>query len=99
LLLLARLEYRGALEGPERRLDARGQEVVEGGLRRRAGRDIAPEIAGLEALRIARLGEELPGPGGFVRVHRRRPVELEGGRDDASGDLREAEALRLVDRR
>ena len=55
-LLLVRLEEGGPLERPGPRADSRrlqvpGQRFTHGG-----GRGIAPEIAGVESLRIARLG-------------------------------------------
>src|SRR5262245_8421676 len=77
LLVLEGLEEPGALQGPELRPDPGGLQVVDGGLARTRGRDIAPEIAGVEALRIPGLGQELLGPGGIVGVDRRLPVEVE----------------------
>src|SRR5207247_3091385 len=98
LLLLVGLEKPRPLEGPELHPDPGRLQVVE---RRLAGpdrRDVGPQISGLEALRVSGLEEQLLR---FRRVElkdRWLPVEVEGGRDDAPGALREPEALGLVDR-
>jgi len=78
--------------------DAGGLEVVDRRLRHVDERRVDKVVAGVEAVRVAGLGQELPGAGGIVRVARGLPVEVEARGDDARRHLRVAEVLRLVDR-
>jgi hypothetical protein len=55
------------------------------------------EVAGVEAVRVARLGEELSRLGRIVRRRLDRQRELEAPGDDAAGQAREPERLGLVD--
>src|SRR5438034_3300839 len=91
LLVLIRLEEPRPLERAKPRLDADGLKIVEDRLGIYAGPGIAPEIPGVEALRVPGLREELPGLARVVGVERRLPVEVEAGRDDAPGYLGEPE--------
>src|SRR5439155_26083988 len=78
--------------------DARRLEVVDHRLPEVRVGDIAVVISRVEALRVARLGQELPRLPEVVRRDGSRPVEVEGVRDDAPRDPRQTERLRLVDR-
>src|SRR5438128_4174578 len=98
LLVLIRLEEPRPLERAKPRLDADGLKIVEDRLGVYAGPGIAPEVPGVEALRVPGLREELPGLARVVGVERRLPVEVEAGGDDAPGDLGEPEGHGLVDR-
>ena len=98
LLLLIGLHERRALQRAELRPDAGRLEIVLHRLAETGGPRVAPEISGVEAFGVPGLREELPGLRGVVLIDRRLPVELEAGRDEAPGDLREPEGLRLVDR-
>src|SRR5438552_9350031 len=98
LLLLIRLEEPRPPEPPAPRLAAGGLKIVEDRLGVDAGPGIAPEVAGVEAVRVPGFREELPGLARIVGVERRLPVELEAGGDDAPGDLGEPEGHGLVDR-
>src|SRR3989442_4832555 len=87
-----------ALHGPDLRADPDGLEVPG---QRLAHRDIGRprvEITGVEAVRIARVGEEAPGLRGVVGVRLEELRELQRARDQRPGDLREAERLGLVER-
>src|SRR5262249_59249356 len=88
----------GGLEGAELGGDAGRLEIVEHRLAIVDAAGVAPEVSGVEAVGEARLGEELLGLRRIVRIDRRLPVELEARGDEAPGDLREAERLRLIDR-
>src|SRR5213593_3724090 len=98
LLLLIRLDEPRPLERAKPRLDADGLKIVQDRLGVHAGPGIAPEIPGIEALRVPGLREELPGLARIVGVERRPPVEVEAGGDDAPGYLGEPEGHGLVDR-
>src|SRR6266849_8824974 len=87
LLFPIRLEKPRPLERAKPRLDTDGLKIVEDRLGVHAGPGIAPEVPGIEALRVPGLREELPGLARIVGVERRLPVELEAGRDDAPGYL------------
>src|SRR5256712_4412269 len=85
-----------ALHGPDLRADPDSLEVPG---QRLAHRDIGrPRIAGVEAVRIARVGEEAPGLRGVVGVRLEELRELQRARDQRPGDLREAKRLGLVER-
>src|SRR6059036_3087754 len=88
-----------ALERPELGPDADRLQVIHDGLREVGVGHVAVVVTGVEAVRVAGLGEELPGPGRIVRGRGRLPEEVEARGDDAVGDLREAQGLGLVDRR
>src|SRR5437870_5180774 len=99
-LLLPVLGEEGrALERPELGPDGDRLQVIHNGLREVGVGHVAVVVTGGEAVRVAGLGEELPGPGRIVRVRGRLPEEVEARGDDAVGDLREAQGLGLVDRR
>src|SRR5215470_19253039 len=91
LLLGPSLEERHPLDRPEPHADAGGVEVVDDRFADVGDRSVAEVVAGVEAVGIPSLGQQLPGFDGIVRMARRLPVELEARRDDAPGDLREAE--------
>ena len=97
LLLLVPLEEGCPLERPDPRPDPHSLQVAHQRLTHGGGCGIAPEVSGVEASRIAGLGEELLGLGGIVGVRGRLPEEIEALRDDAPGDPRESEGQRLVD--
>src|SRR5206468_11232325 len=88
LFLLIRLHESGPLERTKLGLDPGRLQIVEHGLRGAAGGGVAPEISGVEAFRVAGLGQKLLGLGRVVRDRRRLPVEVEADGDDAPGDLR-----------
>jgi len=76
---------------------ARRVEIVHHRLADAGDRGVAEVVTGVEAVRVAGLGQELLGAGGIVRVAGRLPVELEAAGHDPEGDLRESEGVRLVD--
>src|SRR6266545_4032723 len=87
-----------ALHGPDLRSNPDGLEVPGQSL---AHRDIGRprvEIAGVEAARIARVGEEPPGLRGVEGIRREELRELQRARDQGAGGFREAERLGLVER-
>src|SRR5262249_56382469 len=88
----------GGLEGAELRANAGRLKIVEHRLAVVDAAGAAPEVSGVEAVGESRVGEELLGLRRIVRIDRRLPVELEARGDEAPGDLRKAEGLRLVDR-
>src|SRR5262249_43390775 len=75
------------------RLEIRGQRFAHREVRR-------PwiKVAGIEAVRIAGLGEEPPGLRRIVRVGLEEAGELEGTGDERARGPREAERLGLVER-
>src|SRR2546428_499124 len=78
---------RRALHGPDLRPDPDGLEVPGQGL---AHRDIwrpRVEIAGVEAVPIARVGEEPPGLRGVEGIRLEELRELQGTRDQGTGWL------------
>src|SRR5262249_62131988 len=77
------LEKRRSLDQAQFRTDADYAEIVHHGLAETGGGRFAVEVAGIESVGIAGLGEELACLCGLVSVCRRRPCELESGRDDA----------------
>src|SRR4029453_6851044 len=86
------------LDGSELRPDADGVEVVDD----RLGDDrsgIAEKVAGVEAVGVAGLGQELTSPCRVVRVARGLPEELEARGNDAPGEPGESQGLGPVDRR
>src|SRR5207248_6652504 len=62
------------LDRPEPHPDAGRVEVIDHGLADIGDRGVAEVVAGVEAVGVAGLGEELPGPGGIVGVAGRLPV-------------------------
>src|SRR5262249_35922994 len=96
LLLGISLEEGRALDGAELHSDADGVQVVDDGLAPVGERSIEA-IPGAAAARIPGPGEGLSRLVRVVGVSSRLPVELETRRDDAPGDLRIAQRLRLVD--
>src|SRR5581483_3075667 len=97
-LLLPPLAQEGdPLDGPQAHLDADRFEVVGDRLGYVGVGGVAGEVAGVEALRVARLGQQPLGLGRVVGNGRGRPIELVGGGNDAGGDLGEAQRLGAVD--
>src|SRR6266446_2339868 len=96
LLLLVRLEEPGPLERAESRPDSDGLQVVDQRLAVASRAGIAPEIPRVKPARVTRFREELFGRGRIVGIGRRLPVKVEAAGDDAPGDLRKPESLRLV---
>ena len=87
-----------ALHLPHADADADGVQVVQRGLgHRREARD-RREVAGVEAVRIAGLGEELLGLLRVVGVRRHLEREVHHARHDDAGGRTEAQACRLVGR-
>src|SRR5262249_56669667 len=83
-------EERGALEGTQACPDSDCLQVVDDGLGEIREGGIAGVVAGIEAIRIAGLGQKLAGVLGIVRNRRRWPRGLEGGGDDAPRTLGES---------
>src|SRR5215472_4156930 len=98
LLLLVALEERRALERAEPGPDADRSEIVGYRLAHGGRRRFAPEVARVESVRVAGLGEQSLCQGGIVSVGRRLPEEVEALGDDAPRDSREAERDRVVHR-
>src|SRR5262249_60197189 len=98
LLVLVRLVERGALQRAQPRADADGPQPVDDGLALGRERDVGRELTRVEALRIARLGQELLRARVIVRVRGRRPVELEIPRNDARRGPPVPEELRVAER-
>src|SRR5262245_40065692 len=94
-LLGERLHEGRPLEGPQLQPEADGAQVVDDGLGARE-RQIGVEIAGVEPVRVSRLGEQRFRPGRIVRGRRRRPVEIEAAGNDAARYPRRTEQLGLV---
>src|SRR5438094_5859852 len=67
-------------------------ELGDGGVHQ-----VRRDLAGIEAVRVACLREEPLRLLRIIGIERRGPDELEGDRNDARRDLREAEVLRLID--
>src|SRR5713226_9511132 len=96
-LLRIALEEGRPLERPELGPDADLLDVVEHGLGQAGVRAVAVEFAGVEALRVARFGQQSPGLRRIVWRGRRLPVVFEDVRNDAAGELGLAERQSLVD--
>src|SRR5262249_57770638 len=75
----------------------RVEAVAQGLTDARARKGFAAEISRLEAVWIARLGEERARPLRIEGIERRRPVVFQALRDEARGDTAEAEGARGVD--
>src|SRR5215472_7231070 len=60
-------------------------------------RRVTEELAGVEALRVTRLGQQLLCVGRVVDRRRRLPIELKALRNDTVGQVRAAESDRLTD--
>ena len=99
LLLAVVRDERHPLEGTELRANARGLEIVDDRLTEVGVGSITVVVARVEAVGVARLREEPLRARQIVGMNGRRPEKLEGGRDDAAGDLGEPQRLRLVDGR
>src|SRR5437867_871078 len=97
LLVLELAEERRPLERTHLRGDPDHAEVVHDGLDHRCVGVVDRIFPGVEAIGVAGLGEELLRLRRIVRPERWLPGELEAVRNDARGDPREAERLRLVD--
>src|SRR5258705_3741399 len=87
-----------ALDRSESHADAGRVQVVDDWLADVRDRGVAEVVAGVEAIRVAGLGQELLGLGGIVRIAGRLPVELEARGNDAPGDPRESQGIGLVHR-
>src|SRR3989442_14958149 len=92
-LFLIALVERGALERAELHANAHRHEIVDDDLRRPRVHGVGGQLTGVEAARIARPVQELPGPGRVVGLEGRRPAELEGVGNDARADPGEAQIL------
>src|SRR5207245_8966279 len=86
LLLGPSSEERDARDGAEPHADAGRIEIVDDGLADVGDRGVAGVVAGVEPVRVAGLGQELPGLDRIVRIAGRLPVELEARGPDAPGD-------------
>ena len=95
--LCSRHAVRNALHGPDLRPDAHGLEIAGQGLAHGVVGRERVELAGVEAVRIAGLGQELLGLPGLIGRRLEGQGELEAPGDDAARQLREAERLGLVD--
>src|SRR5712691_2938650 len=87
----------GALHRAQARPDAHRLKVVADRLGQREERGKWSNLAGVEAVRIAGLGQELLGPGGVVGRRLEGPREFETPWDEPTRRVREAERLRLVE--
>ena len=87
-----------ALHGPELRADTDVEQIPGQRLAHREVRRPRIEVARVEAVRIAGLGEEFLGLRGIERIGLEEPRELERARDEGAGRLAEAERLGLVER-
>src|SRR5580765_8205476 len=96
LLLAPGGQEGGALHRAHAGADTDGAEVTGDRLRHREIRRVGREIARVEAVRVARLDQELLGALGIVRRRLDRQRELHVARDDVPGDAGEAELLGLV---
>src|SRR5262249_43683029 len=96
LLLITLVEGR-ALERTQLDANADRHQIVDDDLGGAGIHGVRDELAGVEATRITRLGEELLGLGRIVSVERSWPKELEGVRNDARTDPGEPEILGVVD--
>src|SRR5262249_30334631 len=81
LLLLIRFEESRALERAKPRLDADRLEIVENRLPIDGRPRVAPQVPGIETLRVSRLRKELTGLARIVGMKRWLPVEVEARRD------------------
>src|SRR4029453_14065030 len=98
LAVAPRRGERRPLHGPHLRPDA---DVLEIGRQLFAHREVGRprvEIARVEAVRVARLGEEPPRLRGVEGIRLEELRELERARDQGAGGLREAQRLGLVER-
>ena len=98
LLGLERREIGGALHRPHLRPDADGAEIPDDRLAQAEVRGQLVKLAGVEAVGVARLGEQLLRARRVVRVRLERQRELEGARHEVAGGLGGAERLRLAQR-
>src|SRR5262249_30888076 len=97
LLLLVALEERRPFERADLDPDARRLQISGKRIRPVGSRCVAPETAGIEAVRVAGLGEQPPRARRIVRVRGRLPEIVETLRDDAPDDPGESERERLID--
>src|SRR5256886_3849227 len=98
LLVAVAGPVRGALDRPQLGPDAELLQIVRDRLLHVRVRDVQVVFAGVEAVGVARLGQELLGLRGIERIGRRLPVEIEGARNDAVRQPGVAEGDGLVDR-
>src|SRR5438132_8885002 len=97
LLLLIRLDDGGPLHRSQLDADTYGPQGVADELGDGGVHQVRRDLAGIEAVRVACLREEPLRLLRIIGIERRGPDELEGDRNDAPRDLREAEVLRLID--
>src|SRR6267143_1423544 len=97
LLLLICLDDGGPLHRSQLDADTYGLQGVSDELGDGGVYEVRRDLAGIEAVRVACLGEEPLRLLRIVRVEGRGPGELEGDGNDAPRDLGEAEVLRLID--
>src|SRR5262249_37941469 len=98
LLVAPSSEEGRALDRPKLHADAGGVEIVDDRLADVRDPRIAEVVAGVEAVGIASLAQELLGLGRVVRIAGRLPVELEARGHDAPGNPGKPERVRLVHR-
>src|SRR5262249_40877950 len=96
-LLRVSLEESRPLERSELRVNAHCLEVVEHGLGKVRVRGVAVVLAGVEAIRVTSVCQQLSGLGRIVYWGRRLPIVFEAVRDDAAGKLGVAKRQCLVD--
>ena len=97
LLLLIRLDDGGPLHRPQLDADPYGPQGVADELGDGGVHQVRRDLAGIEAVRVACLGEEPLRLLRIMRVEGRGPGELEGDGNDAPRDPGEAEVLGLID--
>ena len=98
LLLQPRRLERRALHRDDPGLDADGPEIGADRLPHRVVGRIRIQIAGVEAVGVARLGQQLLGLRRIVGIGLERERELELARHHAAGETGRAEVLGVVDR-
>src|SRR5262245_54200951 len=96
LLLAPGGEQRGPLQRSDASANADRSEITGERLTHRVERRIRIEVAGIESIREAGLGQEVFGLGGIVGWRFEREREFEAPRDDRAGRSRETEGLGLV---
>src|SRR5262249_28063971 len=98
LLVRPSLEEGRALDRPELHADSCRVEIVDHRLAGVRDAGVAKVVAGGETVGIARFAQERLRPGRLVRIAGRLPVEVEARGNDAPGNPRKPERVRLVHR-